>query len=70
MGSINSSHRRRRMSSSLDLSSSQREDLGTHPEGAEGGNGDVEDRHVEGDQPDSDHEHHDLSSILAYLIRR
>ncbi|XP_060567782.1 DDB1- and CUL4-associated factor 11-like isoform X2 [Ruditapes philippinarum] len=68
MGSINSSHRRRRMSSSLDVSSSQREDLGTHQEGAEGGNGEeVADRHVEEDQADSDH--HDLSSILAYLIR-
>lgn len=71
MGSINSSHRRRRMSSSLDLNTSQREDLATRPEGAEGGDGEesAERNVTEGDTVDSDNEHHDLSSILAYLIR-
>lgn len=70
MGSINSSHRRRRMSSSLDLGTSQREDLATRQEGAEGGHGEESaERNIE-DGADSDNEHHDLPSILAYLIRR
>ncbi|KAL4234099.1 DDB1- and CUL4-associated factor 11 [Mactra antiquata] len=70
MGSINSSNRNR-MSVSLEHGTSSQEDL------AAGGNREGDDHegaeslsNVDGDGADSDHEQHDLSSILAYLIRR
>ncbi|WAR12871.1 DCA11-like protein [Mya arenaria] len=69
MGSINSSNRRSRMSSSVDLTSGQSEDLSREePEGGNEGEGGAAARG--GDEvTDSDNEQHDLSTILAYLIR-
>lgn len=67
MGSINSSNRRR-MSNGLGIGTSRREDLHNHPEGAEGGGNESGHTRVE-EGADSDTEQHDLSSILAYLLR-
>jgi galactose-1-phosphate uridylyltransferase len=59
------------MSSTVDVGSAQREDLTTNQEGAVGGSDEpVVEREVVEETADSDTEHHDLSSILAYLIRR
>lgn len=76
MGSINSSTRHR-MSGSLDLSSSQQEGLATQGEtdraqqdqSEDVGPGDALSLR-DNDADDSGAETNDLSSILAYLIRR
>lgn len=75
MGSINSLHRRRRMSSGLDVNTTHQEGLGAGAEQRRRGDSES---HEGGDETggeiatgtnDSDSEHTDLSSILAYLIR-
>lgn len=74
MGSINSSNRRR-MSGSLDLGTSQQEGLATGGERERANNADDNPDGGEGlvvnDDPDDiGSDTHDLSTILAYLIRR
>jgi len=83
MGSINSSTRRNnnRMSGSLDLSTTRQENLSSVERedhatasgaGAVASGHEQQPRGAEGrdDVVDSDNEQHDLSTILAYLIRR